>query len=813
MTAIPISDLVLIVMGLLTVAMLAASIGRNLPIPYTVFLVVIGMLLATLSRNITALSPLQSFELTPDLVFFIFLPALIFESALNLDARQLLKDVAPIFILAAPALVISTAMIGFGIWAYMDLDLTLALLFGALIAATDPVAVVALFKELGAPARLTTLVEGESLFNDATAIVIFHILLGIALAGTFSSGDLGHAVLEFFRVFFGGILTGALIGFGIGELMRRIRGSELAILVMSIVMAYSSFVIAEHVLHVSGVMAAVAAAIAMGVFAVTRIPDGALHSIHETWEVIALVCNSLLFLMIGLSVDLALVIANLDAIFVAAMLVLVARAAAVYTLVPATTRLFSLPLVKMGERHIMWWGGLKGGLAIAIVLSIPDSLAGKQTLVQLTLGVVLFTLLINAPSIRPMIRRLGLDRMSDEENEELRRGLLEAERQASGVVDRLSSATGLRTERRELIESRLDEIFSQDTDGEDPGRQLRHAYLEALRLELEELESLYKLGLVQEYTYLDLRARLRRDREAWTNAPADAELADSGTNSNIFARIEQAALRWIRERNTLARVLARLQVARLSQGFQRDIAGILCGEAVIESLPQQVGLASGDTAKIVSLYRERVARKRTRLDALRDDFPEFFASIEDRLTEAAALACARQHAVQSYQHGDIGAKAYGRIERQLDHALNSLPGLSDPDSAPSPADLIEGVPLFNGLSAAAIEKLADSAQAVTFLSGDVVIGEREKGTALYIIMLGIVDVYRSEGDGEEHLAKLAKGEFFGERALLGDEIRTATVKAATTLTLLRLTRRSVRRLASEHAEIEARLEQANEDRR
>ena len=165
----PISDLVLVIMGLLTVAMLAASIGRNLPIPYTVFLVVIGMLLAGLAGPVPALAPLQEFRLTPDLVFFIFLPALIFESALNLDARRLLKDIAPIFVLAAPALLISTALIGVGLGAYLELDLTLALLFGALIAATDPVAVVALFKELGAPPRLTTLVEGESLFNDATA--------------------------------------------------------------------------------------------------------------------------------------------------------------------------------------------------------------------------------------------------------------------------------------------------------------------------------------------------------------------------------------------------------------------------------------------------------------------------------------------------------------------------------------------------------------------------------------------------------------------------------------------------------------------
>ena len=808
----PISDLVLVIMGLLTVAMLAASIGRNLPIPYTVFLVVIGMLLAGLAGPVPALAPLHEFRLTPDLVFYIFLPALIFESALNLDARRLLKDIAPIFVLAAPALLISTALIGLGLGAYLELDMTLALLFGALIAATDPVAVVALFKEIGAPPRLTTLVEGESLFNDATAIVVFHILLGIALAGDFTSGDVAHAIVEFFRVFFGGVIVGIVIGSGIAELMRLIRGSEIAILVMSIVMAYSSFVIAEHVLHVSGVMAAVAAALAMGFFAVTRIPQGAVRAIRETWEVIALVCNSLLFLMIGLSVDLNVLIGSADAILVAAALVIIARAVSVYSLVPATTRLFSLPRINMGERHIMWWGGLKGGLAIAIVLSIPESLAGRQTLVELTLGVVLFTLLINAPSIRPLMSRLGLDRMSDEEQAELRRGLLEASRSAAHVVDRLAGATALPGARRAEIGSKLTGLLEQDTPDVAAKRQLRHAYLEALRLELEELEALYKLGVVHEYTYLDLRARLRRDREAWAQASGEPQLGDTGSPANPFARIEQTALRWMRERNTLASLLARVQRARLSQWVQRDIAGILCGEAVVAALPGAAGLDPHDVERIVALYESRVRRKRDRLAALREDFPEFFTSLEDRIIESAALTCALQHAERGFHHGDIGAKAYSRIERRVRQAVDTLPDVRPPDPDPSPGELIERVPLFSGLPPAVIERVAAHARTVTFLGGDIVIGESEKGNALYIIMHGTVDVVRGTGDGEVHLARLTKGEFFGERALLGDDVRTATVKAATPLTLLRVARPSVLALADEHSEIADRLARAAEAR-
>ena len=805
----PVSELVLVVMGLLAVAMLAASFTRNSPIPYTVFLVVVGMLLSFSATQVPALSVLRDFHLTPDLVFFVFLPALIFESALNLDARRLLKDIAPIFVLAAPALIISTAIIGVGIWWYLDLELILALLFGALIAATDPVAVVALFKELGAPARLTTLVEGESLFNDATAIVLFNILLGIALAGDFVAGDIANAIGRFFLVFFGGILTGAVIGFGLAEIMRRIHGSNLAIVVMSLVMAYSSFVIAEHLLHVSGVMAAVTAAVAMGAYAVSRIPHDALRSVHETWEVIALVCNSLLFLMIGLSVDVSVLIGSLDGIIVAAILVLAARAASVYTLVPATIRLFSLPDVNLGERHIMWWGGLKGGLAIAIVLSIPETLAGRQTLVELTLGVVLFTLLINAPSIRPLIQRLGIDRMSEEEIAELQRGLIDAERDSEAVVQRLADANLLSADRQHRIGESVRKAFEKEARHSTSRRNLRHAFVAALNLEAEELEELYRLGIVREYTFLDLRAELRRERESWASSSVVGAVRDEHGSDNPFQRLERKILRWIRERNAFAGALARFQRARLSQGVQREIAGILCGESVIAKLPTRDNFELDDIQTVISRYAQKVAEKREFLAAIRTDFPGFFDSLENRLVHSAALKNARNHAQHSFHHGDIGAKVFGRIEQLLDSAKKTIPPVKDPDQQFKAAELIERVPLFEGLPSHVIEMLVAQTRSVTFLSGDVVIGQDQKGNALYILVQGSVEISQERDGVVNNIGHLGAGDFFGEAALLGDDVRTATVIAMGQLTLLRLTRKSVLGLADEHPEISRRLKAAD----
>ncbi|MBL4762319.1 MAG: cation:proton antiporter, partial [Gammaproteobacteria bacterium] len=340
----PLSEVLLISMGLLTIAIVAAGLFRDFSIPYTVLLVVIGLGLSELTKTWHWLMPLQEFRLTPDLVFFVFLPALIFESGLSLDARQLIKDLAPVLTLAIPALLISTFLVGVGVWLLVDINFIIALLFGALISATDPVAVVTLFKELGAPLRLNVLVEGESLFNDATAIVVFGFLLAMVVDGThFSLVNSGAALLEFFRVFIGGVLVGVVIGLLVSEILFRLQCQVSAVITMSLVAAYGSFIISEYLLHVSGVMATVFAAIVLNVYGLTRISGDVKPILNETWEFVGLVANSFLFLLVGLSIDASSLITSSGLILVVVCIVLLARAATVYTLLPITTRLFKLP--------------------------------------------------------------------------------------------------------------------------------------------------------------------------------------------------------------------------------------------------------------------------------------------------------------------------------------------------------------------------------------------------------------------------------------------------------------------------------------
>ncbi len=808
----PLSEVILIIMGLLTIAMLAAGLCRNLPIPFTVFLVIIGISLNSLSQQVEVLHALHEFRLTPDLVFFLFLPALVFESAFNLDARQLIKDLAPVLTLAIPALLISTVIVGVGFWLLLDINPIVSLLFGALISATDPVAVVALFKELGAPLRLTILVEGESLFNDATAIVLFHILLSLALAGSLSMGDVGIAFWEFFRVFFGGVLVGGLLGMLLSECMRRLKVDDSGLVVLSLILAYVSFIVAEHHLHVSGVMAVVTAAICLGVYGKTRIPQSASLLITETWEFIVLICNSMLFLLVGLSVDLHSLLNHSEAILIAAVLVIFARACAVYPLVPATTRLFKLPQVTIGDQHIMWWGGLKGGLAIAIVLSIPDTLPEREFLVNVTLGVVIFSLLINASTIRYLIHFLGIDRLTTDEEAELIRGMNHARDKASHVIDRFRKAQLLTDIGHEKVGEAIHTVFPAETSGTIGRDDIRQVHLEALRIEGDELEHLYAMGVVQNYTYLDLRNTLQRDRERWNTAHDDS-VAVVSVGMSPFMRLEKAILKRLREINWAAGLLARYQTTRLSHRLQHDIASTLMCKATIASLEKNQSLDPDSRKRVVAIYQERMQSRFQRLDAVRHEFPEFYQHYELRLFQKVALLAAGQRIRQEHHHGEIGAKAYTRIENSLHEALRNLPRLPTSMRMVSASELIKMVPLFSGLSETALEKLAQRAQSVTFLPGDIIIGEEERGDALYIITHGKVRVFKNKEGQERQLAELGEGAFFGETALLGDHVRTATVKTVDTTILLRLREQDVNALAAEDPEVETKLQAAAEARK
>jgi len=332
-------------------------------------------------------------------------------------------------------------------------------------------------------------------------------------------------------------------------LMGKFGNETSAILILSLVLAYLAFVIAEHNLHVSGVMAVVACAIVLGIFGIPRMSNTAVEAMHETWDFIAHICNTLLFLFVGLLVDLGSLVSDVGIILFAVLVLQMSRASMVYSLVPLAEKVFKLPHVTLGERHIMFWGGLKGGLAIAIVLSLPVDLPGREQLINLTLGVVLFTLLVNAPTIRPLIRRLGLDALSEEECAEVKRGLAGARHGVSQILGQFAQ-TGLLTEtnRVDIQNKAFDQmdIWKPDVVADDDYRFQR---LNALRAELNELDNLYRTGVLKQYRWLDLRGELQRKHDHIVAQSRHGIEHNGKRHTNLFLYMEDILIKRLREKD------------------------------------------------------------------------------------------------------------------------------------------------------------------------------------------------------------------------------------------------------------------------
>jgi CPA1 family monovalent cation:H+ antiporter len=384
-----------IVVVLVLVTTLVAIVARRRRLPYTVTLVVIGLLIAIP----TALE----LEATPELILALFVPPLVFEAAFHLDLNQLRENLVPILMLAVPGVLVATLLVGGMTALGAGMAFGTAVVFGALISATDPVAVVSLFRALGVPQKLALTVEGESLFNDGTAIVVFRIALAAALTGVF---DPLSGLTDFLRVALGGIGVGLVLGWLTAQLMARLE-DRLIVTSLTTILAFGSYVAAEY-FHVSGVLAVVVAGILCGNVGMANASPSTKIMMFNLWEYLAFLANSLVFLLIGLSVDLALLWNNLGAIGVAVLAVLGSRAMVVYGF-PWLGRLlgreFHFPL---GWRHVLFWGGLRGAISLALALSLPVTMPARGQLQAMTFGVVLFTLLAQGTTIQLLLERLGL---------------------------------------------------------------------------------------------------------------------------------------------------------------------------------------------------------------------------------------------------------------------------------------------------------------------------------------------------------------------------------------------------------------------
>lgn len=789
--------IVLLVVAVLLVMVAGCqALAARLKLPQTALLGAVGVALGALPSVLTGLGwagPVEAFATLFDRLpissatyIYVFLPLLVFEAGLATDVRRMMEDAAPILLLAIIATLVATAVIGIALWPLAGVPLMACLLLGAVVSTTDPAAVIAIFRDVGAPARLTRLAEGEALLNDAAAIVLSTVLF--AALSTGAEPDIGASFVEFLVAFVGGGLSGVIAGRAMLVAIPWLRDDRLAESTLTLAFAYGVFVLAERALHVSGVAAVLGTALVMSAAGRARITPENWVFLSELWDQIAFWARSLVFVLAAILVprllgtvgwhDVVLLVVLIAAAFAARLLVL-------FGLVPLLERLKITKPISGAFKAALAWGGLRGALTLVLALAatehplLPPEV--QRFIALLATGFVLFTLFVNGTTLRPMIGLLGLDRLSPRDRIQRDRVLALSYAQVSDAIrtmgrDQAFSETAVE---RALAPY---QSWIAAANARDAGETLRERDRLAIAL----------VALANQERVLALEARADRIATPGTvqvllqTADSLAEAArDEGRIG--YHRIAAAVLSFtsaFRFAYLLQRHvgIARPLADRLAERVELLLTTRLLMDRLLTFNDQRIGPIFGARiARITGrMIRHRHRQASEAVDALRRQYPDYLSALEVRSLRQMALRQELGWYRSLFDEGLIPRELYDDLKRGVasDRLTQARPPL---DLGLDTRRLVGRLGMLSGLGPAELYTVVTLLQPRFSVPGERIVRTGDRADACYFIASGAVEVRLPD-----RTIGLGSGDFFGELALLTGRPRQADVVAMTFCQLLML---------------------------
>jgi CPA1 family monovalent cation:H+ antiporter len=817
----PLLELLIGLIFLLLVAAGVRVVTNRIKLPFSVLLVFTGIFIRIiLDRIPAALNVVREFDLSSEMILFIFLPTLIYESSQALDVRELKKNLTPILTLAVPGLLLSTFLIGVIVWLLTPLDFAVSLLLGAILSATDPVAVISIFKKLGGPKRLLVLIEGESLFNDATSLVLSRILVAIIVGGGFTLLSAGQGIISFFVVFFGGILVGAVLGFAAGVVLERVRSETFVVITITTVLAYLSFIVAEELFHVSGVMAVVAAGLSFSGWGWMKITPSVRNYLENFWEYAAFLANALIFLLVGLHVQLAPLGRVLPILGCVIAGMLLSRAVIVYGLTPLVDLTSRNKIFLKGYKPVLFWGGLRGAVALAIVLSLPRF--GQNVLLEnLVIGAVLFTLFVEGLTIEPLVKLLGLNKPPLTDQYILHEHRLMAKEKAyerisgflSSTVFSAKVADRLKTRYKNLIEKEKQYLSSIQEEAARTDQQRRILYIESFGEELTVYMDLFNKGHLGQHAFRELRLDLALQIDA-------VRYMENFRNVHYGRfhprRIERLMLTLFDHLPLLSSLSEKRRRTRFAVNYEISWGHREGSSRVLKSLDTVKELNSFPSEmvdEVIEQYTHWYKTACTQLDETAEQFPEFVHSTQHQLGERLALLAERDYVENQMDHGSLPHSFGEQIIEEIDENLYRLRQEEVAEFEIDPHELLRKVAFFKDMGEEEFDHIAERMAAKTVNEKDVIIRQGDAGNSLFLITRGVVRVTREENGERRDLSTLLAGDFFGEMALLHGEKRNATVWAVTPCYLYELHRTVLEEAMEEFPAVREAMYEADRKRR
>jgi len=708
---------------------------------------------------------------------YVFLPLLVFEAGIVTDVRRTLQDAAPILLLAIVATLITTAVIGLALWPLAGVSLVVCLLLGAVVATTDPAAVIAIFRDVGAPARLTRLVEGEALLNDAAAIALFAVLLGMLVNAR--EPNIGSGLREFFVSFIGGGVLGLLAGRALLAVIPWVRDDRLAEATLTLALAYGVFIAAERLFHVSGVVAVLGSGLTVSALGRSRIAPYNWSFLTDLWDQIAFWARSLVFILASILVprllgdvglhDLTLVAVLVSAAFAARILVL-------FVLVPPLEFLKLTEPISSAYKLAITWGGLRGALTLVLALAATENAAlspeVKRFVAVLATGLVLFTLFVNGTTLRLVIGLLGLDRLSPR-NQVLRDQVLALSyaEVCDSVRDMARDHTIAESAVAEVVQpyqAWIEAANARDADE-------RVAERDRLAIALAALANQERVLVLETRTDRiaspgTVQVLLRNGEALVEGARAEGRVgyrraAETALSFSVAFRVAYFLYRHFGIVRFLADRLAdrvelllimRLLVDRL-RGFNSRRLVSMFGARIAEL-----------TSEIIERRRDGVADA---FDALRRQYPDYVEALEIRFLRQSALRREMERYHTLFEEGLIPQELYDDLQRGTGGASAAEPRPRF-DIGLDTHRLIERLDLLSGLDERQLDRVARLLRPRFTVPNERIIRKGDRGDAVFFIVSGAVEVALPTGP-----VRLGSGEFFGEMALLSGRPREADITA------------------------------------
>lgn len=796
-------DLVILV-GLIAALFIAIGmaepVAERLRVPATVIQAVLGTTLAVAAVAISA-SPISgaldqaagailALPIRSNLFLYVFLPALVFQVALSIDVRRMLDDWVPILVLAVLAVVVATLVVGFALYPFAGISIMACLLIGAIVSTTDPSAVVSIFRATPAPQRLARIVEGESTLNDAAAIALFGIFFAYVAYGI-PNPTISEVMLRFPWTMVGGAAAGWFAGRLTLAAIARLPGHQLGQVSITAAVPFLTFIAAEGVLGVSGVVAVVVAGLTLNYLGPGQLSPPTVKKLRETWDLLGYWAGGMIFMLAALLIPRLL--ANLrpfDLVLIGITVVaaLVARAAILWGLFPLLSAARLSPRVEPRYKAAILWGGLRGAVTLALALAVTESFRIppdiKRQVGIVATGFTLFTLIVQGITLRPMIRWLGLDKLSPLDQALAAQVVAVALQSVRETVTETARDLGLAREtvRDEAkgFAKRVDKAVQRAVEGT-PIPDRDRITLGLIALAGRERDLILD-GFRERTIPASLANRMLTDADRLIEATrTGGRLAYLATaRARQRAGLALKAAERLHYRLRLSGPLAQLTADRfetlVTQSLiLRDLHGF------IDTRIRRIhGKRVADL--LHDLLERRMDETRQALDGLRLQFPGYAEQMERRLIRRMILAQEEREYASLVEDGLIGPELRLSLTDQIADRRARIEARPPLDLVVQTTELLAQFPLFADMDEAARRRMQRQMRTRYAAPGDVLIRRGETPDRVWFIASGAVEVAR----GAQAPQRLGRGEMFGHLTLLRRVRRRGQVTAISHCTLLTL---------------------------